>query len=348
MTRPTALLHDDALLDQTRRLAAAAGTELDEGTDQSTLRAAWHRAPLVLLDRVAADSCAGAALPRRPGVLLVAAGTPPACLWQLAVAIGAERVVSLPADETWLAGAFADATEAPARAVGRVLAVIGGRGGAGASVFAAAVALSALDSRANALLVDCDPTGGGLDLLLGAETDPGLRWPDLHLRAGRVPITSLHASLPGRSKGTARLTLLSATPDAPTPSPTAALSVVDSGRRAGETVICDLPRTPDPTATAVLAHADLTVVIVPADLRATAAARNLIASLTAQGITPALVVRDPTHLRPTDIAAALSLSLLTTYRHDPRLPTRIDEGTFRPRRSLARAAKTVLHALEKT
>ena len=46
------------------------------------------------------------------------------------------------------------------------------------------------------MLVDCDPLGGGLDLVLGAEDLGGLRWPGLDVGGGRVPATALHAALP--------------------------------------------------------------------------------------------------------------------------------------------------------
>ena len=65
---------------------------------------------------------------------------------------------------------------------GEVVAVIGGCGGAGASLFAVALAQAATD----ALLVDLDPWGGGIDLLVGGEATPGLRWPDLALQGGRL------------------------------------------------------------------------------------------------------------------------------------------------------------------
>ena len=79
---------------------------------------------------------------------------------------------------------LSDAAEA-ARDDGRrgaVIAVIGGRGGAGASVFATALAQSAPD----ALLIDADPWSGGIDLVLGTESETGLRWPDLALQGGRL------------------------------------------------------------------------------------------------------------------------------------------------------------------
>ncbi|RLK59886.1 septum site-determining protein Ssd [Actinokineospora cianjurensis] len=346
MHRPTAWLRDESLTEHVLRLCAAAGTEPHRADQLSDVRARWPSAPLVLLDDPAAAACADAGLPRRKGVVLVVAGTPPPGSWERAVRLGAEQVVSLPEDEPWLAAALADVTEAPAGTAGRVLAVIGGTGGAGASVFATAVALTAVRSGTNALLVDCDPMGGGLDLVLGAEDEPGLRWPDVRLRTGRVPVSSLHSSLPGRTKGRFRLTLLSGAREGDGPSPDAVVAVMEAGTRAGETVVCDLPRTPDPTSRVALDRADLTVLIVPAELRAAAATRRLATYLASQGIRPSLVVRDAPHLRPPDIAKAVDLPLLASYRRDPALPARLDEGSFPLRGSLSRASKAVLHALE--
>ncbi len=76
---------------------------------------------------------------------------------------------------------------------GTVVAVIGGRGGAGASLFAVALAQAASDS----LLVDVDPWAGGIDLVVGAEATPGVRWPDLALQ-GRTaePASAVRDALP--------------------------------------------------------------------------------------------------------------------------------------------------------
>ncbi|GAA2988201.1 septum site-determining protein Ssd [Actinokineospora diospyrosa] len=346
MNRPTAWLRADPVLEHVLRLCAAAGTEPDQAGRLADVRARWPSAPLILLDDRALVTCAEAGLPRRGGVVLVVAGTPPPGCWEHAVRLGVEQVVSLPEDEPWLAAALADATEAPAGTEGRVLAVLGGQGGAGASVFATAVALAAVGTGTNALLVDCDPLGGGLDLLLGAEGEPGLRWPDVRLRSGRVPVSSLHASLPGRTKGKSRLTLLSGAREGDGPSSDAVIAVMEAGKRAGETVVCDLPRTPDPTSRAVFDRADLTVVVVPAELRAAAATRRLTKYLASQGIHPSLVVRSAPHLRPTDIARAVDLPLLATYRRDPGLPARLNGGVFPLRGSLFRASNTVLRALK--
>ncbi|WP_233160416.1 septum site-determining protein Ssd [Actinophytocola xanthii] len=255
--------HED-LLDDVLKLAAAAGCDLECVPDIAATRSSWATATAVILDASTAAQCAQAALPRRDAVFLVSTDPAPRTLWERAVEIGAERVLELPGAEPWLVNALADATDAPALTTGRAVAVLGGRGGAGASVFAAALGLTAIRTGQHALLIDCDPLGGGLDLVLGAELEQGLRWPDMQLRAGRVAASSLHEALPTRTRGNARLTLLSGARQGASPAPDAVAAVLEAGRRAGETVICDLPRTLGPSAQAALTRADLTVVVVPA------------------------------------------------------------------------------------
>ncbi|RZS41261.1 secretion/DNA translocation related CpaE-like protein [Herbihabitans rhizosphaerae] len=347
--RPLVFVTDEVLLEELLRLAAAADCELERVPDAAAARRRWGDAPLVVLDHAALELCLDAGLPRRAGV--VAAffpDPPPPRAWEQAVAIGAQRMVVLPGEEPWLIGAFADAVEEPAREGGRVLAVLGGRGGAGASVFAAAVALGALRRRRSALLVDCDSTGGGLDLVLGAERDDGLRWPELRLGAGRVTASSLHAALPTRSHRDARLTVLSCDRDGPGPSPEAVAVVVDAGRRAGETVVCDLPRESSASADAALERADLAVLVVPAEVRACAAARRVADRVRAHGVPGVVVVRGPAPggLRPEEVAQATGLELLTSMRPDPGLDRALESGRLRPRGPLSSAARTALEQLD--
>lgn len=347
MARPVACVHEDNLLDEVLRVAAAAGCAVERVVDVSDLRARWQDAPLVILDGAAASACLADALPRRESVVLVCAGAPPPTTWSDAVALGADRVVTLPEGESWLVEAFADTTESRANQIGHVVAVIGGRGGAGASVFAAAVGLTALDLGRDALLVDCDPLGGGLDLVLGAERSPGMRWPDLRLKSGRIPVSSLRSALPGRSKGDARLTLLSGARSGEAPSPEAMAAVVDAGRRGGETVVCDLPRAPGDTAHAALDRADLAVLIVPAEVRACAAARNVALRIADRGVRAALIVRGPAPARlgALAVAEAVGLPLIATLRAERGLAQSLEHGDFTVRGSLARAARAVLGEL---
>jgi secretion/DNA translocation related CpaE-like protein len=230
-----------------------------------------------------------------------------------------------------------------------VLAVLGARGGAGASVFAASIGLTVLRGGNDALLVDCDPLSGGLDLVLGAESEDGLRWPDMRLRTGRVPASALHAALPGRTRGAARLTLLSGAREGVGPEPDAVSAVLEAGRRSGETVICDLPRELGAAACAALDRTDLAVIVVPAEVRASVGARLLAGRLRDRGLAPRLVVRGPAPggLRPEEVAEAAGVPVLAVMRPEPFLAQSLDRGEFRPRPRgpLTSAARATLRAL---
>ncbi|SIP66800.1 conserved hypothetical protein [Mycobacterium tuberculosis] len=55
-------------------------------------------------------------------------------------------------------------------------------------------------------MVDLDPWAGGIDLLVGGETAPGLRWPDLALQGGRLNWSAARAAcstVPAASAATA-------------------------------------------------------------------------------------------------------------------------------------------------
>jgi secretion/DNA translocation related CpaE-like protein len=253
---------------------------------------------------------------------------------------------------------LADAVESPPDP-GRVLAVLGGRGGAGASVFATAVAVAVVESGRQALLVDCDALGGGLDLAVGAEETDGLRWPGLALGGGRVPAAALHAALPmplfGAGGG---LTVLSCDRDGPGPDGTGVRAVCSAGRRAGEMVICDVPRYPCESGAAALEIADLAVLVVPAEVRAcaaaaaAAAAAAVAARVLRYGVAVQLVVRGPAPggLTPHDVSRALNLPLLTAMRPQPGLAGALDRGMVpgRSRGPLATAARQVLGVLDGT
>lgn len=346
--RPLVLISEPELLDAVLRLAAAAGCDPQRASDQGRIRRGWADAPLVVLDGAALGWCARAGLTRRAGVVVVLSRAAPPSVWEQALALGAERVAVLPDQESWLVRALTEAAEGSHDA-GPVLAVVGGRGGAGASVLATAVAVTAVRAGQRTLLVDCDPLGGGLDLVLAAEDVAGLRWPELALGAGRVPASALHAALPAPAVGGHagdELALLSCDRSAAGPTAAAVGTVVDAGRRSGELVVCDLPRHPTDAAITALTSADLTVLVVPADLRSCAAAARVAAGLTAHCAAVRLVVRGPAPggIGAADVARALDLPLLATMRPEPRLARRLERGLppGQPRGPLAGAARRVL------
>jgi secretion/DNA translocation related CpaE-like protein len=341
---------DEDLLDEVVRLAAAAGVELERVPDAAGVRRRWHTAGLVLLDEAAARAVGPLRLGRRDGVVLLCRDEPPGTIWERAVGVGAEHVVSLPEGEDWLVGALADAAPASPEGPGRVVAVVGGRGGAGASVLAVAVAAHARTRGTRVLLVDCDPLGGGLDLVAGAEELEGFRWGGLALGnggGGRVAAASLHEALPSPD---GLLTVLSCDRGGVGPEPGAAVAVVEAGRRAGDVVVCDLPRHPTDTALAVADAADLVVLVVPAEVRAVAAATRVAEPLAERGVPLRLVVRGPAPggLDGEDVAHALGVELLVSVAAEPGLAAALDRGRVPGLRRgpLQDAAAAVLDALE--
>ena len=346
---PLVVMREEPLLDEVLRLAAAVGCEVEVAPDVPAAAGSWIHAPQVLVDEAVLREAAGGRVPSRRGVALVCLGPPPAECWQSAFTAGIERVMSLPEDEQALMALLAEVVEGPSSGDGRVLGVLGGRGGAGASVFAAAVAVEAARRGEDALLVDCDPLGGGIDLLLGAEHDGGLRWPELAVQGGRVSMQALRAALPRMRCGSGSLVVLSCGRQGPGPSAQSVVAVVEAGVRAGHTVVCDLPRALDAVGWEVVDRADLIAVVVPAEVRASIAAMRVVESLRGRARRLGAVVRGPAPaaLPAAAVAEAVGVELLAGMRAEPRLGRRVECGEFGPRTGgpLARAAQSVLSAL---
>lgn len=343
--RPLVVSDDEDLLDDLLRVLAAAGTEPVRATGGPALRRAHRDARLVL---VGADVLARGvlqAMPRRPGVVVVAAGELPAAEWAAAVEIGAERVAVLPADEGWLVSRAAAAVRAPVDR-GWLVVVGGSCGGAGASTVASAIALAA---GPGVLLVDADGWGGGLDLLLGAERAEGLRWPELTGVRGRVAGDALLAALPD----VAGVHVLAASRSSPLAVPDEALdAVVEAARAAGTPVVVDLPRPGHAgrgCGSGVLADADLAVLVVPGRLRAATAARLLVEAPGAEWSAGRLVVRQvPGGLAPDEVADLVGRPVLAELRHDRSAVPRGECGeppSVLPRSPLGSLARRVLAAL---
>ncbi|OBJ06199.1 helicase [Mycobacterium sp. 1482292.6] len=339
-----AVLADPDLRAELDRVAAAAGVRVVHAGDASPVsRKTWAAAAAVVLDAGAAARCARWALPRRDYVTVLTPAEPDTATWAAAVEVGAAHVLRLPGQEAELVGALADAAESMRDdgSRGHAVAVIGGCGGAGASSLAVALARTAGD----ALLVDLDPWGGGLDLLLGSETTPGLRWPDLALQGGRLTWSAVRDALP-RHRG---VSVLSGTRRGYELEAAPVHAVVDAGRRGSVSVICDLPRRLSDATQAALSAADLVVVVTRCDVRACAATGALAPVLASVNPNVGLVVRGPSPggLRAAEIADLAGLPLLAAVKAQPQLAEQADRGGLRlGRRSpLAAAAGQVLGVL---
>ena len=267
--KPLIVTEDADLLDDLLRLCAAAGAtpEVHHGVPEP--RGSWEAAPLVLVGDDAARRVRGAG--RRGGVVLVGRDQDDSGVWRRAVEIGADHVLMLPDGEQWLVDRIADVAEGvgrPALTVG----VIGGRGGAGASTLACALAVTAAREGLRTLLVDGDPLGGGLDVVLGGEAAAGLRWPAFAGSRGRLGSGALEESLPELHS----LRVLSwDRGDSVAVPPQAMRAVLAAARRRGGAVVVDLPRRIDDGVAEALAQLDVGLLVVPAELRAVAAARQV-------------------------------------------------------------------------
>ena len=345
--RSLVLTADEDLLDDVLRLAAAAGVEMEVAPDATAARASWPTAAVVVLG---ADALAGpiaARLPRRSGTVVVTRDEPAPAIWRQAVAIGAEQVLTLPDADAALVRQLVDAAESSVAdpSAGRLLCCIGGCGGAGASVLAAGLALTAArELRRPTLLVDLDPFGGGLDLTLGGEAAGGLRWPELGATTGRVSAASLRAALPT----VAGVSVLSTARERPEEiAEESARAVLAAARRAGEIVVVDLPRSPTAAARAAVSDADRVLLVVPARVRACAAAASCAAALRGWTDRTELVVRcSPRSTLDADaIARSLDLPLAGSIRSESGLLTLLDRGEPPIRRGRGQLAALCRHLL---
>ena len=322
--RPLVITDDEQVLDDLLRIAAAAGVEVTHCREPES-RARWRSAAVVLIDAAlvprggsrpasAAARCGGrrrrGARPRSCGNCACGSASTGRCGWTSR----AEALIGLLSDA--VVGGTGN---------GRCVAVLGACGGAGASVFAAAVAFAAARGRrcpaAEVFLVDCDPWGAGLDVMLGIENESG---PALGRSGGAVRAAAGRCAAPGAARGR-------------------------GGRRAGGGVVsrpgaggdivaevarCRAGRGPPgrrhdgrrsaaaarPVADRVLEQADLIVLVAPADVRGLLGGRpGVRPDQASSGRRPgwSSAVRRRAVWAPRELADVLGLPLLARMRAGP-------------------------------
>jgi secretion/DNA translocation related CpaE-like protein len=340
MTPPLFVTRDETLLDELLRLGAAAGVTPEVAPDGVAALRSWTAAPLVLVGADLAAALAELQPVRRPGVHVVAWGRVADDLFRTALEVGAENVAELPRSETWVVETLTDLGDAR-RARGLVLGVMGGSGGAGATTFACALGQMAA-MGGHAVVVDCDPLGPGVDRVLGLERQDGFRWDALCQTTGRLSARSLREALPRRGA----LGVLSwYAGSTGTLQPFAAREALSAARRGHDTVVLDLPRSPDGVVDELAARCDrLLVMVVPSVAGVAAAARvcRRLADLT--GLR--LVLRG-NGIAPAEIAVATGVPVVATMLDQRGLEESIDLGlgpVRSPRGRLGRAAQGVLAA----
>ncbi|HET7529598.1 MAG TPA: septum site-determining protein Ssd [Mycobacteriales bacterium] len=312
---------DLSLTADARRLCGAAGREA-EVVGIGDARRWWAAATHVLLDVPVAAELAGRGFPRRGRLAVLARGDEPAG-WRAAVLLGAEQVAVIPGDEHAL---LAGVLSARAGGVGpRVVACLPATGGAGASTVAAGLAAAAARAGTPTLLVDADPAGGGLDMLVGAEHLEGLRWPDVHRLGGDLAPESVLESLVQPLPGLRLLSFGREPDDGDSSHSVGALvaAAASVGSRLG-LVVVDLPRGP----AGAVHSADVLLLVVRADVRSAVAAAGVAARLQTGCRDVRLVVRQAARrsLGADDLAAASSLPVALELPHDRRVSSAADDG----------------------
>lgn len=333
---PLLITGDPELLDEVLRAVDSADVGLEVVREAGAARGAWSGAGLVLVGVDAVDDVTRRRLPRRCGVVLLGRDLDDASVWEAAGAVGAEHVAFLPDAHDWLVRRLGEAREVAPPVP--VVCAVGGRGGAGASTLATALALTAVSRGLRCMLIDADPLGGGLDLMLGPDTAGGPRRPGEGDVGPGEP--GLFETFP-RVRSAAVLSLLSWDRDGALEIPAEAMrTALENGRRDCDLVVVDLPRRPDAAGRIALACGGPVLVVVPAEVRATAAAGRMVAALEAAVGCPDLriVVRGPTPsgLSPVLVAAGLGLPLAGYVRTDRRLagaservdPPGVDRGPW--------------------
>lgn len=340
MTAPLLVTDDPDLLDELLRLAAAAGVQPELARDPAAALPGWRRAPLVLVGPELAEPLASLGPGRRDRVFIAALGRCEDATFPVALALGAEGLVDVTASAAWVVETFGEVTE-PSGDPAVTIGVIGGSGGVGASVFAAALGLRAA-RRDPVLLVDCDAHGPGLDRMLGLELVDGVRWDALHQTTGRISGRALRESVPHRGD-LGVLTWHSTSPASL--QPFAAREVLAAARRGHGLVVLDLPRGGDRLVDELVARTDAMVLLVAPTVVGVASATRTAERLGARPVH--LVVRGGA-LAPGQLRALTGAASVTEMSAQRGLDEAIDVGAgpLRARRGpLARAATEVLGRL---
>jgi secretion/DNA translocation related CpaE-like protein len=346
--RPLLVTKDPLLRDEVLRVALGVGVEVDVAPDLWSL--GMTPGSTVLLGSDVAGSGSEAALAGVPQVAVVtltsvATATALAEPSVQAVALGL-RLFRLPADTSELCALLMSAATVRRPSV---VAVVGGRGGAGATVLSCALAVTAAASRgAEVLVVDADPLGGGIDLTMGAEAESGLRWPDVAGVRGAVPPEQLLDHLP-RVLGV-RL-LAHARGSTPPVGPDAMQAVLAAAVRGCDLVVVDAGRVADAAAEVALSLASRAYVVVPADVRGVAAATSTAARVRDHCADVALVLRrsGPAGVNAVSVAELVGAPVVAELRKEAGLAGRLERGVppaAGGRGSLAVAGRRLLGLLD--
>jgi secretion/DNA translocation related CpaE-like protein len=304
---------DDSLSETVYACAEATGCAIVVAHEPAEVRRRWARAPLVLIGWDCASWLVGMALDARTGVHLLGRDATEVVQWS--APLGASALL-LPEQQGYLA-ALLDNPGATSADDGSLLRMYGGSGGVGTSTLAAGLAVRAARRGLATALVELDPWGGGIDILFGAEHEPGWRWPELIHASGHIADLEAHlpqgagVDLVSMARTTADMSDVDGPPDE------AVQAVLRSLRRTHALVVVDQGR---------IAPEGSCVLVVAAQVRSVLATKSIIH---AKELADAqLIVREgPAWRLPGPlIAETLDLPLCGVFRHDQHLAQGLEVG----------------------
>lgn len=224
-------------------------------------------------------------------------------------ALGA-AVIELPEGAGRLTALFASAT---LRGSGVTVWFRGASGGLGVSSLLVGMSVVAAKRRRVAL-VDLDEQGGGLDLLFGAESMPGWRWPELAKAEGGL------ADLSGLVPSPDGVTLVSMGRAGHSPGPVAQEAVLSSLARSHDLILVDAGRQPPPPEAPAYW-------VVGAELRSVAAAKRQLGEAGGQRADGVVVrVGSGRRISPGAVTESLRCRLLGVVPTDNRVPRLAEAG----------------------
>jgi len=267
-----------------------------------------------------ASDCAEVNL-NHPEIVLVVIGATGPATWQFAAKLSANHIAVIPDSRDWLVAHLS----APVTKKGLCVAIIPGSGGAGASLLSVGLAFHARQLFSDVVLVDLDESSAGLDIVLGIETQPGMRWQDFHSLTGSISGSDILRGLPARDG----VALLTHNDSKSTPAKFAPDAIIEQLRGVSGLVIIDFPRfTNQIAAVKILQQCDVAFVVSPSTVRGSATTKIAISKISKHVTTTELVIRNlpGTNLDALRIAQSLDVPLAGVVNSDPRIVEQIEQG----------------------
>lgn len=336
-------ISDPVIHPEVSHIAAATGCEIFDSTNPADILRLLPRAEALIIDAASAQDLHAYAqhnqvdIPSRERIFHVTAEPGPID-YRSALRCHAEEAFLVPSQAPELLAALGKHRLThnhgyPAKQ-NQCIAISGAVGGCGVSTFSAAVArTAAADGRYQCIsLLDLVDSSGGLDLLMGLEDTPGIRWPDLSLGEGHIDYEALDQAIPHTSYDHIGVLSQARTSVAGAgclkdPVPTIS-RVIHSIHEAATSVlgVMDCPaifgQADHALAQLISEEAALVVLVVPAEIRAVAAAAGRSAELKSAGVTPLIVLRHRSWsgLGAKEVEDILQEEVLAEIGHIHRLP----------------------------